>query len=143
MCPKCFLKTAEKSNNYGFYLPNFHLVTISHINYWDQVNSWKTLWKFWNGPLFRNKLALFPLLNVAAYWQSSNTEACAKKLSQILVNNIDNGGRGIGLRIYVRYCSQIFCLKILVPYFFYSNLYLHLLKPSCENIFQIVCIISD
>ena len=30
---------------------------------------------------------------VAVYWQSSNTEACAKKLSQILANNIDNGGR--------------------------------------------------
>ena len=27
-----------------------------------------------------------------------------RKLSQILANNIDNGGRGIGLRIYVRYC---------------------------------------
>ena len=26
-----------------------------------------------------------------------------KKLSQILANNIDNGGRGTGLRIYVRY----------------------------------------
>ena len=46
----------------------------------------------------------FPFLNVAAYWRSSNTEAYAKKLSQILANNIDNGGRGISLRIYVRYC---------------------------------------
>ena len=44
------------------------------------------------------------LLNVATYWQSSNTEACAKKLSQMLAKNIDNGGRGVGLRIYVRYC---------------------------------------
>ena len=34
----------------------------------------------------------------------SDTETCVKKLSQILANNIDNGGRGIGLRIYVRYC---------------------------------------
>ena len=81
--------------------------TISHINYWDQVNSWKNLWKFWNGPLCRNKSGPFPLLNVAVYWQSSDTKACAKKLSQILANNIDNGRRGIGLRIYVRYCSFI------------------------------------
>ena len=29
-----------------------------------------------------------------------NTDACAKKLSQILANNIDNGGRGSGLRLY-------------------------------------------
>ena len=41
----------------------------------------------------KNKSDPFPLLNVAVYWQSSNTEACAKKLSQILANNIDNGGR--------------------------------------------------
>ena len=31
-----------------------------------------------------------PLLNVVVYWQSSNTEACVKKLSQMLANNIDN-----------------------------------------------------
>ena len=85
------------------YLPSSNFVTMSHINLWDHVNSWKNLWKFWNGPLCRNKSGPFPLLNVAVYWQSSNTEACAKKLSQILANNIDNEGRGIGLRIYVRY----------------------------------------
>ena len=44
--------------------------------------------------------------SILGYWKSSNTKACAKKLSQILVNNIDNGGRGIGLRIYVRYCRS-------------------------------------
>ena len=27
--------------------------------------------------------------------------------------------------------------------FFYSNLYLHFLKPYCENIFKIVCIVSE
>ena len=47
--------------------------------------------------------APFPLLNVAAHWKSSNIEACAKKLSQILANNIDNGGRGVSLRIDVRF----------------------------------------
>ena len=59
-----------------------------------------------NGPFYRNKSGSFPLLNVAAYWKSSNSEACAKKLSPILANDIDNGGRGIGLRIYVRYCRS-------------------------------------
>ena len=38
----------------------------------------------------------------------SNTETCVKKLSQILANNIDNGGKRIGLRIYVRYCSSVY-----------------------------------
>ena len=70
-------------------------VTISHINYWDQVNSWKNLWKFWKGPLCRDKSGPFPLLNVAGYWKSSNTEVCAKKLSQMLANNIDHRGRGL------------------------------------------------
>ena len=95
--------------------------TMSHINYWDQVNSWKNLWKFLNGPLCGNKSGPFPLLNVAAYWQSSDTEACAKKLSQIPANNVDNGGRGIGLRIYVRYCRFLgifnFILQALVNIF--------------------------
>ena len=89
----------------GFYLilifrekffPNRLLKSaISHINDWDQVNSWKNLRKFWNGPLYRYKPGPFPQLSVAAYWQSSNTEACAKKLSQILANNIENRGRGL------------------------------------------------
>ena len=35
-----------------------------------------------------------PPYSFAVYWQSSNTEACAKKLSQTLANNIDNGGEG-------------------------------------------------
>ena len=48
----------------------------------------------------RNKLSSFCLLNVAAYWKSSNTEACAKNLPHILALKI---GEGIGLRIYVRY----------------------------------------
>ena len=83
--------------------------TISHINYWDEVNSWNNLWKFWNGPPCRNKSGSFPLFNIAAYWQSSNTEGCGKKLSQIHANNIDHGEMGIGLRIYVRYCLKNEC----------------------------------
>ena len=35
-----------------------------------------------------------PLLNVAAYLKSSNTEACANKL-KILANNTENEGRGL------------------------------------------------
>ena len=88
-------------------------MTISHINYWDQLNFWKNVWKFCNGPLWRNKEGPFLLLNVAVYWQSSSTEACAKKLSQILANNIDNGGRRIGIRIHVRYCRWEWYLRMI------------------------------
>ena len=80
--------------------------TISELNYWDQDNSWKKLQKFWNGPLCRYKTGPSPLINVAACLKSSNTKACAMKLSQILANNIGNGGRRIDVRIYVTYCLK-------------------------------------
>ena len=78
--------------------------TISHINYWK--NCWKNFCKFWNGPHCKNKSGPFPPLIVAVYWQSSNTKACVKKPSQILANNIDDGGRWIALIVYVRYCLK-------------------------------------
>ena len=105
MCPRYFLKIAGKPNNYQFYLPNF-LKFCDNISH-KLLRPTKFLgkfWKFWNGLLCRNKSGSFPLLSVTVYWQSSNAKACAKKVSQILVNNMDNGGREIGLRIYVRYC---------------------------------------
>ena len=64
------------------------------------------LMKILEDPFCRNKSGPFSLLNVAVYWQSSDTEACIKKLSQILANIIDNGGRGIGHRIYMTYCLK-------------------------------------
>ena len=68
------------------------VVTISHINYWDQANSWKNFWKFWNGSLCRNKPGPYPATQFCSNWKSSNTNARGKKLSQILANNIDKGG---------------------------------------------------
>ena len=92
-CAPNAFKIAGKSNNYRFcYLTLSNCVTISHINYWNQVNSWKDLWKFWKGLLCRIKSGPFPLLDVARYWKSSNTKACTKKLSQILANKIMKGG---------------------------------------------------
>ena len=101
-----FKKLPENQITTDFiYLNPSHFVTISHINYYDQVNSWKNLWKFLDVPFCRNKSDPFLLLNVAGYWKNSNTKACAKTLSQIFANNIDCGGRGTSLRIYVRYCG--------------------------------------
>ena len=49
----------------------------------------------------------FAEINLVPFpWQSSDTEDCAKKLSQILPNNIDNVGKKIYLRIYMRYCLK-------------------------------------
>ena len=42
------------------YRTSSNFVTISRINYWDQRNSWKNIWKFWNSPLCRNKSAPSP-----------------------------------------------------------------------------------
>ena len=69
--------------------------TISHINYWDQVNSWKNLWKFWNGPLCRNKSGPSPLLNVAVYWQSSDTKLVSRNCLRYLQTTLIMGGGGL------------------------------------------------
>ena len=111
--PNVYKKLSENQVTTNFiYLTSTSFVTISHINYWDQVDSWEIFWKFWNGPLCRNKSAPFPLLNVALYRQSNNTDACATKLSKILSHNIDTGVRGIELRICFRYCILIWICRI-------------------------------
>ena len=84
------------------YLASSNFMTISPMNYWDQVNSWKSFWKFWNGPLSRNKSGPSPYSKL----QHTGGVVCAKKPSQILSNSIGNGGSRIGCRIYVRYCRQ-------------------------------------
>ena len=62
--PNVFFKLRENQITTNFI---YLFVTISHINYLDQVHSRKNLWKFWNGPLCRYKSGPSPLLNVAPY----------------------------------------------------------------------------
>ena len=51
MYPKCFFLSPENQITTDFiYLISSNFVIISHINYWQQVNSWKNWWKFSNGP---------------------------------------------------------------------------------------------
>ena len=134
--PNIFLKLLENQIITNFiYLPSSNYLTISCRNYWDQVTSWKNFLKFWYGPLCRNKSSSSALLNAVAYWKSSNTKVCAKKLSHILVNDIGNVERVVGLRIYVRYCRNknkiqttslyLSCLAIAV-----------LLAPSALGLFK-------
>ena len=104
--PNIFLKLSKNQINTNFIYQTYsNFVTIFDISYWDQVNFRKTFCKFCNGLFSRHKTGSSRLLNVASYWKSSNAKACAKKLSQILANNIGNGWREIGLRIYVRSSS--------------------------------------
>ena len=107
MCPKCFLKIIGNPNNYQFYLPNF-LKFCDNISH-KLLRPSKFLEKFMEileWPTLQKKIRSLPLLSVAAYWKSSNAEACAKKLSQIHANKIKNEGKGVGLKIYMRYCSS-------------------------------------
>ena len=84
--PNVFWNLLEDQKAANFiYITSSNFVTISHTNYWDEVNSWKSLWKFWTSPLY-----------VPGYWESISTEARVKTLSQILGNNIGNRGRGLG-----------------------------------------------
>ena len=72
-------------------MPENQMTTnFTYLTSWK--NSWKNFWNFWNGPLCWNNSNPSPLLNVQSYWKSS--KACAKRPSQILANNIDNGGEG-------------------------------------------------
>ena len=52
-------------------------------------------------PEINQALSPYPMLQ-----HIGNTETCAKELSKILADNIDDGERGFGLRIYVRYCLK-------------------------------------
>ena len=104
--PNIFLKFSKNQINANFIYQTYsNFATIFDISYWHQVNSRKRFCKFCNGLFSRHKTGSSRLLNVASYWKSSNAKACAKKLSQILANNIDNGWREIRLRIYVRSSS--------------------------------------
>ena len=63
----------------------------------------ENLWESLNGLLCRNKSGPSPLLDVSAYWKSSNTYVWSKKLSHILANNFDNWLMEVGLKTYLRY----------------------------------------
>ena len=77
--------------------------TISHINYWGQVNSWKNLWKFWNCLLCRNKLGSSPY----SVLQHKIRVATSKLLPRnCLRSNNDNWGNEDDLRTYVSYCLK-------------------------------------
>ena len=47
-------------STYFLYLTSSNFVTICHINYWDQTNSWKNFQKIWNGPFWRYKSGSSP-----------------------------------------------------------------------------------
>ena len=53
-----------KSSNNSFSsnnsLSKSEFIRIHNISHFDQVNSWKNLWEFWNGQLCRNKSAPSP-----------------------------------------------------------------------------------
>ena len=112
--PNVFLKTATKPKNYQFYLPNFlkFCDNISHKLLRPSQFLEKVL-EILESFTLEQYITPLPILKVAVYWKSSNTKACARKLSQIIANNIGNRGRGISLKIYVRYCNYELriCLK--------------------------------
>ena len=112
--PNVFLKTATKPKNYQFYLPNFlrFCDNISHKLLRSSQFLEKVL-EILESFTLEQYITPLPILKVAVYWKSSNTKACARKLSQIIAKNIGNRGKGISLKIYVRYCNYELriCLK--------------------------------
>ena len=110
----CRNKSSRKIKLQGFRVTEccYNETAISHINYWDQVNFWKKVWKFWNGSFCRNKSSRSPY----SLLQYIGRVATLKFVSRnCLRYKIDNGGKGTGLRIHVRYCF--------IFYFFYLFIY--------------------
>ena len=99
--PNNFLKLPENQITTDF-IYQFPQLFFSH-NLLRPSQFLEKFMEILNGPLCRNKSGPYPPLNVAAYWKSSNTEACGKNLPQILASNIYSGGRGLGLRTYLKY----------------------------------------
>ena len=93
------------------------VATISYINYWDQFNSWKNFWKFWNGPICRNKSGPYPysmLLYIGRVATSKLVPRnCLTYFQTTLIMRGGGWGRGIGLRIYVRYCRSTLATEML------------------------------
>ena len=71
------------------------------------------------------------LISVAAYWKSSNKEACAKTLLQILANNIDNRRMGLVSEfIWGHVCQNGW--KISTKLQFSKVFFVHLSWKICE-----------
>ena len=58
------------------------------------------------GPLAEINQAPFPYTMLQHIGRVATPELVPRNKSQILANNIDHGGRRIGLGIYVRYCLK-------------------------------------
>ena len=69
--------------------------TISHINYWDQVNSWKNLWKFWNGPLCRNKSGPSPYSMLQYIGRVATPKLVSRNCLRYLQTTLIMGGGGL------------------------------------------------
>ena len=101
---KCFFKIVGKPNSYQSYWPNFITFcdNISHKLLRPSQFLEKSM-EILKWPTCRNKSGHSTLLNVAGYWKSNNTDACAKRLSHVFAKDSENMGRGAGLRIFLRY----------------------------------------
>ena len=70
----------------------YNETTIPYINYWDQVNSWKKVWKFWNGSFCRNKSSRLPYSLLQYIGRVATWKFVPRNC---LRYNIDNGEKGL------------------------------------------------
>ena len=87
MCPKCFLKTAGKPNNYQFYLPNF-------IKFFDNISH----------KLLRNNQAPLPYSVLQYIGRVATPKLVPRNCFRYLQTTLIIGGGGIGFTTYVSYC---------------------------------------
>ena len=94
-----FFKITGKSNTYQFYLPNF-------LKFCDNISHKLLKPSQFLKKIYRNRPDPSPysmLQDVGRKATPKLATTNSTKYLQILVNNIDNGVRKAGLRIYVRY----------------------------------------
>ena len=69
--------------------------TISHINYWNQVNSRKNLWKFWNVPPCGNKSGSFLYSMLQHIGRVAKPKVAARNCLRYLQTTLIMSGGGL------------------------------------------------
>ena len=120
--------------------------TISQIKYWDQVNSWKIFWKFWNGLLYKNKSGPSPYSMLQYIGRVATPKLMPRNCLRYFKTTMIMGGGGLILEFMwciVDRCYKVKCESLLHKKSNWNCYYLHIkftrLLPSINLPFFFWC----